>query len=90
MNVFIWMAAGAALGWLTFMYLGWSQGRGKWASVMIGAFAGIFGGKLLQPVFVKAPLIPTDDFSMSGLVCALVLSLAILVATNLIYLRWKV
>jgi uncharacterized membrane protein YeaQ/YmgE (transglycosylase-associated protein family) len=90
MNVFIWMIAGGILGWLTFKYLGWSDGRGKMASIMIGGFAGIFGGKLLAPVFVKAPLIPTDDFSMSGLVFALVLSLAILVVANMIFHKWKV
>jgi uncharacterized membrane protein YeaQ/YmgE (transglycosylase-associated protein family) len=90
MNVFIWMLAGAALGWATYMWFGWSSGRGKIASIMIGSFAGIFGGKLLQPVFVKAPEIPTDAFSLSGLVCALILSLAILAAANLVYLRWKV
>jgi uncharacterized membrane protein YeaQ/YmgE (transglycosylase-associated protein family) len=90
MNVFIWMFTGAALGWATFMWLGWSDGRGKMASIMIGGMAGILGGKLLQPIFVKAPLVPTDDFSLSGLVFAIVLSLAILAAANMIFHKWKV
>ena len=90
MNVFIWMLTGAALGWLTFMYLGWSEGRGKVASIMIGGMAGIFGGKLLQPMFVKAAVPPSDDFSMSGLVCAIVLTMVILAGANMIFHKWKI
>jgi len=90
MNVFIWMVAGAMLGWATFKYLGWSDGRGKMASIMIGGMGGIFGGKLLQPMFIKAPLVPTDDFSLSGLVCAILLSLVISALANFAFHRWKV
>jgi uncharacterized membrane protein YeaQ/YmgE (transglycosylase-associated protein family) len=89
MNVFIWMLAGAALGWLTFHFLGWSQGRGKLASIMLGGMAGIFGGKLLGGMF--AGVTPqTTDFSLGGLFCALLFAAVLLVAANIIFKKYQV
>ena len=89
MNVFIWMLAGACLGWITYSYMGWSEGRGKMASIMIGGMAGIFGGKMLGgPLAGVTP--QTTDFSLGGMFCALFFSAIILVAANLIFKKWQV
>jgi uncharacterized membrane protein YeaQ/YmgE (transglycosylase-associated protein family) len=89
MNVFIWMLAGAALGWLTFHFLDWSSGRGKMASIMLGGMGGIFGGKMLGGMF--AGVTPqTTDFSLGGMFCALFFAAVILVAANMIFSKWKV
>jgi uncharacterized membrane protein YeaQ/YmgE (transglycosylase-associated protein family) len=89
MNIFIWMVAGALLGWVTFSYMGWSAGRGKVASMMLGGMGGIFGGKMLGGMF--AGVTPqTVDFSLGGLVCALVFAALILIAANMIFNKWEV
>jgi uncharacterized membrane protein YeaQ/YmgE (transglycosylase-associated protein family) len=89
MNILIWALAGAALGWASFSYLGFSEGRGKFASVIIGAVGGILGGKMIAPMLTAPALVPAD-FSMSALVIALVFASAILFAANMIYKRWDV
>ena len=69
MNLFIWMLAGAALGWASYRWLGFSEGRGKIASVVIGAIGGVLGGKMIAPM-LTSPVKIAGDFSMSSLVIA--------------------
>jgi uncharacterized membrane protein YeaQ/YmgE (transglycosylase-associated protein family) len=88
-NLFIWMLAGAALGWASFAFLDFSEGRGKMASVVIGGFGGVLGGKMIAPM-LTAPAAVAGGFSMSSLVIAAVVASVILVVANLVNKRWGI
>ena len=87
MNTFIWVLAGAALGWASFTYLNFSEGRGKLASVVVGIMGGVLGGKMLAPMMTAPAAVPAD-FSMSALVIAMLVASAVLLAANFVYKRW--
>ena len=87
MNILIWALAGAALGWLSFSYLGFSPGRGRFASLMIGGMAGIMGGKVIAPMLTGPALVPTD-ITTSSVVIAIFVASAVLFLANMVYKRW--
>ena len=89
MNTLLWVLAGAALGWATFSYLGYSEGRGKFASMIIGAMGGVLGGKMIAPMLTAPALVPAD-FSMSSLVIASLVAGTLLVVANFVYQRWDI
>jgi uncharacterized membrane protein YeaQ/YmgE (transglycosylase-associated protein family) len=89
MKTVLWVLAGAALGWATFSYLGFSEGRGKFASIIIGAMGGVLGGKMIAPMLTAPALVPAD-FSMSSLVIACLVAGTLLVVANLVYKRWDI
>jgi len=89
MNLFLWLFAGAALGWASFAWLGFSEGRGKIASIVIGGFGGLLGGKMIAPMLSAPPKI-AGDFSMSALVIAALVAGAILFVANIVNKRWDI
>lgn len=89
MDVIVWILAGGALGWVAFSYMGLSEDRGMMISVIIGAVGGVFGGKLIAPMFSGAAAVP-DAFSVTALLFAGVVATAFLVVGNLVYNRWDV
>ena len=89
MNVFIWMLAGATLGWASYSFLGFSEGRGKAASMVVGAMGGILGGKLIAPMLTAPPAVP-GDFSMAALFIAGLVASTALVIANMVYNRWDI
>jgi len=89
MEVIVWILAGGALGWVAFSYMGLSEDRGMMISVIIGAVGGVFGGKLIAPMFAGAAAVP-ETFSVTGLLFAGVVATAFLVVGNLVYNRWDV
>ena len=89
MNLFIWVLAGAALGWASFVFLAFSEGRGKMASIVIGAMAGAIGGKMIAPI-LTAPTAVAGDFSMSALVIAMVVCSTVLFVANMVNKRWDI
>ena len=89
MNTFIWVFAGAALGWASFAFLNFSEGRGKIASIVVGAMGGVFGGKMIAPM-LTSPTAVAGDFSMSSLVIAILVASAILFAANVVNKRWDI
>jgi uncharacterized membrane protein YeaQ/YmgE (transglycosylase-associated protein family) len=89
MNTFLWVMAGAALGWASYSFLGMSEGRGKMAAMVIGAIGGVLGGKLLAPMLTSPAAVPTD-FSTSALVLAMLMATVVLFIGNVVYKRWDV
>ena len=89
MNLFLWMFAGAALGWASFVWLGFSEGRGKVASIVIGGFGGLLGGKMIAPM-LTAPTLVAGAFSMSALVIAMLVASTLLVVANMVNKRWDI
>ena len=89
MNIFIWMLAGALLGWIGFSYMRFNEERGLLVSAIIGAVGGLIGGNIIAPMFMAAQKVP-DAFSASSLVVAAIVAAALLFAGNLIYQRWGV
>jgi uncharacterized membrane protein YeaQ/YmgE (transglycosylase-associated protein family) len=88
MNMFLWAAAGAMLGWIGYAFLGFNEGRNKFVAVVIGALGGIVGGKLVAPAFTGAAI--PADFSAIALVFAVIVSAAFLYAGNFVHDRWNV
>lgn len=87
MNTFLWLMAGAILGWVGYTALGLNETIGKIAAVILGAMAGVLGGKVVAPLFSNSVLVP-EAFSLAALFFALATSAAILVATHMGMKRW--
>jgi uncharacterized membrane protein YeaQ/YmgE (transglycosylase-associated protein family) len=89
MNIVVWMLAGGILGWVGYVYLGFNEGRGLKVSIIIGMLGGLFGGKIIAPMFAAAAAV-TDDFSLSALLFAAAVAAASLAVGNLVHNRWGV
>jgi uncharacterized membrane protein YeaQ/YmgE (transglycosylase-associated protein family) len=89
MNTFLWFLAGAALGWASFTFLGFSEGRGKIASIIVGAMGGVLGGKMIAPMLTAPPAV-AGDFSMAALAIAILVASMLLFAANIVYKRWDI
>jgi len=89
MNIVIWMACGALLGWLAYELLDMSPGRGQAASLVIGGIGGVLGGKLLAPMLGIAAATP-DAFSIPSLFIATFAAAVLLFVANYIYNTWRI
>jgi len=83
------LLAGATLGWASFVFLNFSEGRGKMASIVIGAMAGAIGGKMIAPILTAPPLV-AGDFSMSALMVAMLVASTVLFLANVVNKRWGI
>ena len=89
MNIVMWMLAGGILGWVGCAFLGFNEERGMVVSVIIGTVGGLFGGKLIAPMFTAAVAVP-EAFSLSALFFAAAVAAAFLAVGNLVGKRWGV
>ena len=89
MNIVIWMLAGGILGWVGYAFLALNEERGMVVSVIIGTGGGLFGGKLIAPMFTAAAAVP-EAFSLSALFFAAAVAAAFLAIGNLVGKRWGV
>lgn len=89
MELVIWGAAGAALGWLAIAKMGMNEERGTIISIIIGAAGGVAGGKLLAPMFGAVAKIP-GEFSIAALVVVMATAAACLALGNLVHSRFGV
>jgi uncharacterized membrane protein YeaQ/YmgE (transglycosylase-associated protein family) len=89
MNVFLWMLAGAILGWLGYSYMRFNEARGMVVSVIIGVVGGLVGGNVIAPMFAAATAAP-GAFSTTALVFAGAGAAGFLAAGNLVYNQWGV
>ena len=87
MNMMIWILAGAVIGWASFAYLKFSEGRGMPASVGIGATGGFVGGKLLAPLLGFSAA-PPGDFSAAALLLAFMAAAGLLFIGDQIHARY--
>ena len=89
MELVLWAAAGAAIGWLAIAKMGLNEHRGMMVSIIIGAAGGVIGGKLVAPMFGAVAAIP-GDFSLAGLLIVITSAVACLVLGNLVHSRFGV
>ena len=89
MNIVMWIVAGGILGWVGFAFVGFNEDRGMVVSVIIGSVGGLFGGKLIAPMFTAAATIP-DAFSLSAVFFAAAVAAAFLAVGDLVDKRWGV
>jgi uncharacterized membrane protein YeaQ/YmgE (transglycosylase-associated protein family) len=89
MNIVMWMLAGGILGWVGCAFLGFNEERGMVVSVIIGTAGGLFGGKLIAPMFTAAAAVP-EAFSLSALLFAAAVAAAFVAVGNLVGKRWGV
>jgi uncharacterized membrane protein YeaQ/YmgE (transglycosylase-associated protein family) len=89
MELVLWAAAGAAIGWLAIAKLGMNENRGTIVSIVIGAVGGIAGGKLVAPMFGAVATVP-GDFSLAGIFVVMASAVACLMVGNLVHNRFGV
>jgi uncharacterized membrane protein YeaQ/YmgE (transglycosylase-associated protein family) len=89
MELVLWVAAGAAIGWLAFAKMGLNEYRGMIVSIILGATGGVIGGKLVAPMFGAVAAIP-GEFSIAGLLVVMTSALACLLLGNLVHSRFGV
>jgi uncharacterized membrane protein YeaQ/YmgE (transglycosylase-associated protein family) len=85
-NIVLCIAGGAILGWLGYAYAGFNEGRGRLVAIIIGAAGGLFGAKMVAPIFTSTDL--PGDFSLPVLLIAAAVAGAFLAVGNVIYHRW--
>ena len=87
MELFLWAAAGAVLGWVAIAKMGMNEQRGTLVSIIIGAAGGIAGGKLLAPMLGAVAAVP-GQFSMAALVVVMMTAAGCLALGNLVHNRF--
>ena len=89
MELVLWVAAGAAIGWLAIAKMGLNEQRGMIVSILLGAAGGVVGGKLVAPMFGAVAAVP-GGFSLAGLLVVITSAVACLVLGNLVHSRFGV
>ena len=89
MELVLWLAAGAVLGWMAIEFLGINKHRGTIVSIVIGAIGAVIGGKLVAPM-VGAIAAAPGEFSLPALMVVMASSAALLVFDNLVHNRYGV
>jgi uncharacterized membrane protein YeaQ/YmgE (transglycosylase-associated protein family) len=89
MELVLWIAAGAALGWLAIAKLGYNEQRGMLVSLIIGAVGGVLGGKMVAPMFGFGAAVP-GEFSMGVMFVVLATAGACLALGNIVSNRFGV
>jgi uncharacterized membrane protein YeaQ/YmgE (transglycosylase-associated protein family) len=87
MDMFMWVLAGGILGWVGYAYLQYNEDRGMVISVIIGAFGGFVGGKLIAPMFSGAAAVP-GAFNASAMIIAVAAAAGFIAVGNLVYKRF--
>ena len=89
MELVLWIAAGAALGWLAIAKLGFNEQRGTLISLVIGAAGGVLGGKMVAPMLGFGAAVP-GEFSMAVMFVVLATAGACLALGNIVSNRFGV
>jgi uncharacterized membrane protein YeaQ/YmgE (transglycosylase-associated protein family) len=87
MNLIIWILAGGVIGWASFAFLKFSEGRGMVVSIVVGATGGVVGGKLLAPMLGFSAAAP-EGFSAAALLLALMAAAGLLFIGDRIHARF--
>jgi uncharacterized membrane protein YeaQ/YmgE (transglycosylase-associated protein family) len=89
MDMTLWMLCGAALGWVSFARFKFSEGRGLFVSLVVGASGALIGGRLLAPLLGVSAAVP-GGFSIAALLFALAAAAALLLVGDKVYERFGV
>lgn len=89
MDTLAWILTGAALGWMTYTFVGLNEQRGATVSVIVGAVGALVGAKALAPMFMAAA-VPPGSITAGVLVFAVGAAAVCLVLGNFLYRRWGV
>ena len=86
MNVFIWLLAGAAIGWISYSTLHLNAARGLFVSAVISAGGAFFGGHVVAPMFRTSDM--TGGLNGFALIVASVSALACAFLGDRLYERF--
>ena len=89
MEMIVWLLAGAVVGWVSFTFFKYSEGRGMFVSLVIGATGALIGGHLLAPA-VGAAAAVAGTFSAAAFFVALASAGALLFVGDRIHDRFGV
>jgi uncharacterized membrane protein YeaQ/YmgE (transglycosylase-associated protein family) len=82
-NVLVWLILGGVVGWLASLVMRTDARQGILLNIVIGIAGAMIGGWVLSPILGVAPL-GQDNFSVPGLVVALLGAVVLLGVINLI------
>ena len=89
MNFALWIAAGAAAGWIGYALMRLNVGRGMPVSIVIGVLAAIAGGELIAPM-LNPSLVHPGDFNPLSLLTAFACASGCLVIVDMVCRRFGV
>ncbi len=89
MNIFLFVVAGAAAGWIGFAQLGFNAGRGMLVSLIIGGVGGYVGGKFVGPMVGAIAAVP-GEFSPAAMFISVGVAGALLYASSFVHDRFGV
>ena len=84
MNLVLWLAIGALIGWLGSLVLDADPEQGVFMNVVAGIVGALLGGWLVGPLVGAAS---AEGFSPAGLLVALIGAVLLLVVFNLVRRR---
>ncbi len=90
MNIMIWLAAGAAVAWLSIAVLHINKNRGLIPTLIIGALGAIIGGQTFAPMLSSTVTETEIGFNPFALVVALATAIACLVISNMLSKRYGI
>lgn len=88
MNFALWIAAGAAAGWIGFAVMGLNAVRGMPASIVVGVLAAVAGGELVAPMLSPVAVNP-GEFNPLSLVTAFAFAAGGLVIIDMAWRRFS-
>lgn len=83
MNLFIWLIAGAVIGWLASRIMGTSGQQGLLLDIVVGVVGAALAGWFLTPLF-GIGTINQNNFSLPALLVSLVGAVALLAIVRLL------
>jgi uncharacterized membrane protein YeaQ/YmgE (transglycosylase-associated protein family) len=89
MSIFLWVLAGATLGWIGHRFLNINGDRNAFMVIAIGGFGGLLGGMVIAPMLLT-PATNPDAFSIGAMGFALLVAAAVLYAGDFVAERYKV
>ena len=82
MNLIIWLVVGGVIGWLASIVMRTDAQQGILLNVIVGIVGALLAGFVIAPLFGTGT-INQNDFSISGLIVAVVGAVVLLAIVNL-------
>lgn len=83
MNLIVWLVVGGVIGWIASMILSTDALQGVFFNVVVGSVGAITSG-LVSSAMLRRGTIPPGDFSLSGLMVALLGAVVLLAVVSAI------
>jgi uncharacterized membrane protein YeaQ/YmgE (transglycosylase-associated protein family) len=83
-NMIIWLALGALVGWLASVVMGTDAQQGPLLNIVVGVVGAFVAGLLFSALGIGGSTINDNNFSVSGLVVSFIGAVILLGVVNLV------